>query len=71
MFPLKEKDRLDFLLNTGNQNGLQNLQLLNTNEIKEIEPYVEGLSAILVPETGIIDYKQVAQKLAYLIKSIT
>ena len=66
----KEKDRLDDLFKTGSENGLQNLQRLNQNEIKEIEPYVEGLSGILVPETGIIDYRQVATTLASLITSI-
>ena len=65
-----EKDRLDDLLKTGSENGLKNLQRLNKYEIKEIEPYVEGLSAILVPETGIIDYRQVATTLASLITSI-
>ena len=52
------------------QNGLKNLSIINQNEIKEIEPFVSGLGAILVPETGIIDYRQVADKLAFLIKEI-
>jgi L-2-hydroxyglutarate oxidase len=66
----KEKDTLQILLKTGLENGLKDLQILNRHQIKEIEPFVEGLSAILVPETGIIDYRQVAEKLAFLITSI-
>ena len=66
----KEKNTLEILFQTGLENGLKDLKILNQHEIKEIEPFVEGLSAILVPETGIIDYRQVAEKLAFLITSI-
>ena len=66
----KEKNTLEILFQTGLDNGLKDLKILNQHEIKEIEPFVEGLSAILVPETGIIDYRQVAEKLAFLITSI-
>ena len=44
--------------------------MLNANEMKEIEPFISGLGAILVPETGIIDYKQLAEKLSVLMKNI-
>jgi len=66
----KELDVLPSLLQRGLDNGLKNLTLLNSNEIQEIEPFVSGLGAILVPETGIIDYKQLAEKLAFLITEI-
>ena len=66
----KELNVLPELLDRGVQNGLKNLSIINQNEIKEIEPFVSGLGAILVPETGIIDYRQVADKLAFLIKEI-
>ena len=66
----KEVDALPALLNRGNDNGLKDLRIINRDEIKEIEPFVRGLSAILVPETGIIDYREVAKKLASLIKEI-
>ncbi len=35
---------------------------INQAEIKEIEPHCSGISGILVPQTGIIDYKDVAKK---------
>ena len=66
----KELDALPALLKRGEKNGLKNLEILNQNQIKEIEPFVSGLGAILVPETGIIDYQQVAEKLAFLITQI-
>ncbi|MCX7875236.1 MAG: L-2-hydroxyglutarate oxidase [Melioribacteraceae bacterium] len=52
----------------GIQNGLTDLKLLNENEINEIEPYAKGISAIYVPQTGIIDYKEVSNKYLSVIK---
>ncbi|MEW6652531.1 MAG: L-2-hydroxyglutarate oxidase [Bacteroidota bacterium] len=46
----------------GVQNGLQGLQILNAEELKEIEPYAYGVAAIKVPQTGIIDYTELSYK---------
>ena len=54
----------------GTQNGLKNLRILNSEEIKKIEPYVKGKAAIWVPQTGIIDFRSVAQKIKDLIFEI-
>ena len=54
---------LDTLFERGVQNGLQNLKYISSDELKEYEPHVAGLKGIHVPQTGIIDYKQVAKKL--------
>ncbi|WP_422358671.1 L-2-hydroxyglutarate oxidase [Reichenbachiella sp.] len=54
---------LETLFSRGEQNGLTNLQWLTPEEIKEHEPYVTGVKGIYVPQTGIIDYKEVCQKL--------
>tara|TARA_B100001287_G_C22666174_1_gene522924 strand:- start:861 stop:2069 length:1209 start_codon:yes stop_codon:yes gene_type:complete len=51
------------LIKNGTQNGLQNLRILDSNEIKSIEPFVEGKAAIWVPQTGIIDFRSVAKKI--------
>ncbi|MFB0907432.1 MAG: L-2-hydroxyglutarate oxidase [Spirosomataceae bacterium] len=61
---------LDDLFERGQQNGLQNLKMLNVEEMREIEPHVKGLKAIKVPQTGIIDYKLVSQKMADKIRSL-
>lgn len=66
----KELASLPSLLKRGEQNGLKDLEIINQDQIKEIEPHVFGLGAILVRETGIIDYPGVAHKLAYLINQI-
>jgi L-2-hydroxyglutarate oxidase len=47
----------------GIENGLKNLEILDANQIKEIEPHVSGVKAIKVPHTGIVDYVQMCHKL--------
>lgn len=59
---------LDHLFERGLQNGLD-IQALNKEELHEKEPYVNGMKAIHVPMAGIIDYKQVSEKMADLIKN--
>ncbi|MDP5120485.1 MAG: L-2-hydroxyglutarate oxidase, partial [Spirosomaceae bacterium] len=61
---------LDGLFERGQQNGLDNLKLLNVEEMREIEPHVKGLKAIKVPQTGIINYKLVSQKMADKIQKL-
>ena len=57
-----EKPLLQNLLVRGEQNGLQNLKKLSASELKEYEPHVNGIEGIFVPQTGIVDYKVVAEK---------
>jgi len=54
---------LNTLLERGIQNGLKGMIELNAGQIKEHEPHVTGVKGIYVPQTGIIDYKQVCDKL--------
>lgn len=63
-----ELSRLDVLYERGVQNGLKHLKKLSKEELKAHEPHVNGLAGIYVPQTGIIDYKQVARQ--YLIKTM-
>ncbi len=53
---------LENLFVRGEQNGLKNLKRLSQEQLKEIEPHVNGIKGIFVPQTGIVDYKLVAQK---------
>ncbi|MBX2945463.1 MAG: L-2-hydroxyglutarate oxidase [Cyclobacteriaceae bacterium] len=59
---------LNNLFQRGRQNGLKNLALLNPEELKEREPHVHGVAGIFVPQTGIVDYLVVAEKLGELIR---
>jgi len=59
---------LENLFIRGQQNGLQNLRKLRQEELKEYEPHVTGQAGIFVPQTGIVDYKLVANKYGELIQ---
>ncbi len=56
------------LYERGLQNGLTGLEILSPEQMREIEPHVAGIRGIKVPQTGIINYKQVAEKYADLIR---
>lgn len=62
----EELPLLDNIYKRGVENGLQNLEYLSKEEFQEIEPHCAGLRAIKVPQTGIIDYPGVAEKLKEL-----
>jgi (S)-2-hydroxyglutarate dehydrogenase len=64
-----EIPRLNTLEERGRANGLQGIQRLSPAEIKEREPHVAGIDGLFVAETGIVDYKQVAEKYAELIRN--
>lgn len=58
-----EDQRIRDLYERANANGL-NLESISKGELNEIEPNISGTGALLSPETGIVDYKLIAQKLA-------
>lgn len=51
----EENGELETLLERGRRNGAEDLGILSHREMKELEPNVEGVAAILSPSTGIID----------------
>ena len=63
----EELPLLENLYQRGLTNGL-GVRKIGQEELKEIEPHVNGLAGIHVPSTGIVDFKQVAQTFAYLIR---
>ncbi|KAB1230534.1 L-2-hydroxyglutarate oxidase [Chryseobacterium viscerum] len=66
----EELPLLDNIYKRGVENGLQDLKYLSREEFREIEPHCEGLKAIKVPQTGIIDYPGVAQKIKELFEEL-
>lgn len=48
----------------GRANGLHALRSLDAVELKEVEPAVTGVAGLWVPETGVVDFAQVAAALA-------
>jgi len=57
----KEKAGLEKLYNTGIANKLKGIKKVSAKEIAEYEPHVKGVAALLVPETGIVDYTDVCK----------
>jgi L-2-hydroxyglutarate oxidase len=64
----RELPALDELQRRGLANGLAGIRRLTASELKEHEPHVAGIAGLHVPETGIVDYKEVARKYADLIE---
>ena len=66
----KESAYLIKLKKNGEVNGLKGMVIMSPNEFHKIEPYAVGVSALWVPESGIINYKQTVQKFAEKIVEI-
>src|ERR1039457_464951 len=65
----EEVPRLEQLHQRGIANGVPGLRMLNRDQFREVEPHCDGISALDVFSTGVVDYKVVAQKYAELIES--
>jgi len=63
-----ELQALDNIYKRGIENGLQDLKILSKEELKEIETHVNGIKGIKVPQTGIINYYEVAKAIETQIK---
>ena len=60
----EQRGQLENLYQRGQQNGLDGLKKLTLAEMREHEPHVIGVEGMWVPQTGIVDYRAVAAKLA-------
>ncbi len=59
-----ELPQLDKIMDHGQRNGLTGIRRISAAECREIEPHVQVLEAIWVPQSGIINYRKVAEKYA-------
>ncbi|NQW17776.1 MAG: L-2-hydroxyglutarate oxidase [Chloroflexi bacterium] len=57
----EELARLDLLHERGTANGVPDLQLVEADKLKEIEPHVVAKRALWAPHTGIVNYKDVSR----------
>lgn len=62
----KELPHMEKIFNNGIQNGIEGIEKINADQIKEIEPFCEGIGGIWVPVTGIIDYRGATIKMVEL-----
>jgi len=65
----EELPRLQTLYERGAQNGLQGLEMLTGDELREFEPHAAGIAAVRVPQEGIVDYPRVCETLQQLIRA--
>ncbi|MEM9160522.1 MAG: L-2-hydroxyglutarate oxidase [Verrucomicrobiota bacterium] len=65
-----ERSRLADLFDRGAKNGLAGLEILDQEAMKKVEPHIAGVSAIKVPQEGIVDYRGVCDALAREIQAM-
>ena len=58
-----ELPALDRLLRNGTANGVPGLRRIGPEELREIEPHAAGIAALHSPQTGIVDFREVAVSL--------
>lgn len=63
-----ELPHMNKVFQNGQANGVEDLRMITSQEIKDIEPYCEGIGGIWVGCTGIIDYVGFTEKLAELLE---
>lgn len=61
---------LENLYKRGQENGLAGLRHLSGEEVREIEPHCTGIKGIFVPQTGIVDYKVVCERIAKVFQDL-
>jgi (S)-2-hydroxyglutarate dehydrogenase len=59
---------LEGLYQNGILNGLDRIRRVSKKEIPFFEPYAGGISAIHVPYTGIVDYREVSRKMVSILR---
>ncbi len=64
-----ELEHLNRVYQRGLENEVEGIELINREQIREVEPFCEGIAGINVPCTGIIDYSDVAYELVALIRA--
>jgi len=64
----RELPRLDELERRGRANGLDGLERLGPEGIREREPHAAGVAGLWVPQTGIVDYGQVTRAMADVVR---
>lgn len=59
----QELDRLADIFDRSLRNGVPGVSKIGRDELREIEPSVEGIAAVHSPETAIVDFRAVAEHL--------
>ena len=62
----EEIPRMEKIYRRGQENGV-NCEIIDRKRLLEIEPHAAGIRAIHVPECGIVNYRQVCERMGELI----
>ena len=65
-----ELEHLERIYQNGQANGIEGLERITSAQIKEIEPYVEGIDGLFVGCTGIIDFRGATAKMVEIALSL-
>ena len=60
---------LEMIYQRGRTNGVS-CEMISSERLRELEPYVAGIKAIHVPEAGIVDFMKVCERLAERIREV-
>ena len=58
-----EIPQMDKIFNIGIENQIEGIEKISAKEVKDIEPFCEGIGGIWVPVTGIIDFRSATEKM--------
>ena len=64
----QERGALEKIYQRGLENGLSGIRKITAAEAREIEPNVQAVEAVQVPQAGIVDYGMVARRYAELLR---
>ena len=59
-----ELPMLEKIHGIGQQNEIENLERIDANQLREIEPHCKGVAALWVGCTGIVDFRNATEKMA-------
>ncbi len=64
-----ELEHLELIKNRGIENGVEGIESITTEQIREIEPFCKGIAGIRVGCTGIIDFRATTEKFGELLEA--
>ncbi len=64
----RELPVLEQIYERGCENGVR-CEMIDARQLRQLEPHAGGIRAIHVPETGIVDFRQVCHRLAELVRN--
>lgn len=62
----EELPYMEKIFKTGQENGIEGIEKINGDQVREIEPFCAAIAGIRVPVTGIVDYVGATEKMAEL-----